>query len=66
MRISSKLLRKIIASLISKALRSKLGVDAEIQFNDEIKVSMNEDDMFIHLNVDIMCKNNEVIKLLNF
>ena len=66
MRINSKILKKIIAALIERALRKKLGIDPLIQFNDEITVMMDDDDVRLHLNVDVMCKSEELGQLIKF
>lgn len=64
MRINSRILKKIISRLIERTLRKKLGIDPTIQFNDEIRITMDEDDVYLHLNVDVMCKSDELDKLI--
>ncbi len=64
MRINSSIMKKIIASLIRKSVSKKLGVSPVIKFNDEIKVTVSDDQVRLHLNCDIACKPQEFEKLL--
>ena len=59
-KVSSKLLRRIIANFVEKTVREKLGVGPKLQFIDPIKVTYDEKDgVYLHLNVDVLLNADE-------
>ena len=64
MRIGSKYLQGIISRIIRTVIRKKLGVEAEVQFNDPISVSFDGDQASVHVSVDATMGREDLDKLL--
>jgi hypothetical protein len=63
LKLSTKLMRGIVAKLISKALFKKLGCRADIELN-EIEVLTKDDKIFIHVNADGEISKEDFAKLI--
>jgi len=62
--IRSKIMKKIIASLIARSIRQKFGFTPEILFKDQITVDMDEEDVIVGIHADLICKSKDLEKLL--
>lgn len=61
--LSTKIMRGLVASLVSKAIRKKLGYDIEIQLN-ELAATVVNGQAQLHISVDAKLDNNELKKIL--
>ena len=61
--LSTKIMRGLVASLVSKAIRKKLGYDIEIQLN-ELAATVVNGQAQLHVSVDAKLDNNELKKIL--
>ena len=64
MKISTKFTQGIITKILGKVINKKLGVKPEIEFNDPIRVSIDDTTAEIHLNVDLSITKEELMELL--
>lgn len=62
--INSKIMRKILSSVISKTVGQKMGFKPEINFNDPITVGMDQDYTVIHANIELICETKDIENLL--
>lgn len=61
----NKLARKIIAKIVMKNIKSKLGFNTEISF-DQIEILKRDgDNLNFHLNLDITVNEEELMNFLN-
>jgi len=65
MHINTKFMRRIIASIIERTIRNRLGVDPSIMFNGPIDISYGDDGVNLHLDVNVKCKKDQFEKLLS-
>lgn len=63
LKLSTKFMKGIIANLISKALKKKLGYNIDILLN-EIDVKAENGKMRIHIDVDAELENSEFVGIL--
>ena len=63
LKLSTKFMRGIVAKLISKAIRKKLGCDIYVQLN-EISVRAEDGNIYIHADVDAETDNENLAKLV--
>ena len=63
MRISTKLMRGLIAKIVKKMIRKKVGYDIDIRLNDLIVVH-DDTKAHVHLNVDAELDRTELAKIL--
>ena len=61
--LSTKIMRGLVASLVSRAIRKKLGYDVEIQLN-ELAATVVNGQAQLHVSVDAKLDNNELKKIL--
>ena len=61
--LSTKIMRNLVASLISKAIRKKLGYDIDIQLN-ELAATIVNGQAHLHVNVDAKLNNDELKKII--
>lgn len=61
--LSTKIMRGLVASMVSKAIRKKLGYDIEIQLN-ELAATVVNGQAQLHISVDAKLDNNELKKIL--
>ena len=64
MKIGSKYMQGILTKVIHKVVKKKLGVDAELQFNDPITVTFDGEKAHLHLNADATLDKTDLDKLL--
>lgn len=62
MSCKGKFLKPIITKLISKFIKKKYGVNAEIRIN-EIDISSMDGETYFNLNIDGKMKNEELMKI---
>lgn len=62
--LTSKFMRGIVSKVVAKAIKKKLGYEVKVQIND-LDVSMLDGDTNISLNVEVGCKSNEFMKIMN-
>lgn len=63
LKLSTKFMRGIVANLVSKALRKKLGYDIDILLN-EIEVKNENGKIHLHIDADAEVENGEFVKML--
>lgn len=63
-KLSTKFMRGIIARLLSKLIRDKLGGKVFIELN-EIEVKTVDAGIHIHINADAVTSNDEFMKIIN-
>lgn len=63
MKISSKFMRNLVAKLVKRAVKKKVGYDVDIQLN-ELSATIIDGTAHIHLNVDAELSNDELTKIL--
>lgn len=63
LKLSTKFMRGMVASLISKALNKKLGYNIDILLN-EIEVKNENGKIRIHVDADAEVENGEFVKIL--
>ena len=64
MHIGSKYLQGIISKIIKSVIRKKLGVEADVQFNDPISVTFDGEKANVHVNVNATLGRDDLDKLL--
>lgn len=64
LKLSTKLMRGIIAKLISKAIYKKFGYKVDIQLND-LDLHIVDGETKISTNVDVSVDSKEFMKILN-
>lgn len=63
MKISTRLMKGLIAKIVKTMIKKKVGYDVDIRLND--LVITNEDDKaHVHLNVDAELNKDELAKIL--
>jgi hypothetical protein len=63
LKLSTKFMRNVVASLISKALYKKLGYNIDILLN-EIEVKNEDGKVHLHIDADAEVESGEFIKIL--
>lgn len=63
LKLSTKIMRSMVANLISKALFKKLGYNIDILLN-EIEVKNENGKVHLHINADAEVESSEFIKIL--
>lgn len=63
-KISTKIMRNLIAKLISKIVYKKLGYKIDIQLND-LDINLNNGNVTVKLNAEANLKYDELIKIIN-
>lgn len=63
MKISSKLMTKVISKLVRMAVRNKLGYDIDIQLN-ELTATIIDGTAHVHLNADAEMNKDEFLKVI--
>lgn len=63
LKIHTKLMRGLIASLVTKLIRSKLGYDVDIKLNDLDVVVVNGKAR-IHTDVELEVDNDELLNII--
>lgn len=61
--LSTKFMRGIVAKLISKLVRKKLGYKVDIQLNN-VEVKMEDEKIHFHVNVDADLNKDEFVKII--
>lgn len=63
LKLSTKIMRGIVAELISKALFKKLGYKIDILLN-EIEVKNEDGKIHLHINADAEIANSDFVRML--
>ena len=63
LKLSTKFMRGIVASIISKTLNKKLGYNIDILLN-EIEVRNENGKIHLHIDADAEVENDEFVKIL--
>ncbi len=63
MKISSKFMRNLIAKLVEKTVKKKVGYDVDIQLN-ELTATVTDGTAHVHLSVDAELNKDELTKIL--
>ena len=63
LKLSTKFMRNIVAKLLSKLIRDKVGYDVSIELG-EIEAKMADGNIHIHINEDAVISNDEFVKIL--
>lgn len=63
MKIQSKFMTGLVSKLVSRAIRRKLGCDADIQLN-ELRTTVIDGKTHVHLDLDAELTKEELTKLL--
>lgn len=63
LRLSTKFMRGIITTLLSKLIRSKFGYDIDIQLN-EIEIRTEGGKVCLHADVEAEVSNDEFMKII--
>lgn len=63
LKLSTKWMRGIVAKLISKAIKAKLGCDVEVLIN-EIAIENKDGKIHLHADVEANMENNDFIKVI--
>lgn len=63
MKISSKFMRNLIAKLVKKTVKKKVGYDVDIQLN-EFTATITDGTAHVHLSVDAELNKDELTKIL--
>lgn len=62
-KLSTKIMRSMVAKLISKALFNKTGYKVDIQL-DEIELKTYDGKVQLHVNVNAECESNEFLQII--
>lgn len=63
MKISSKFMRNLVAKLVKRAVKKKVGYEVDIQLN-ELTVTVTDGTAHVHLSVDVELNKDELTKIL--
>lgn len=63
MKISSKFMRNLIAKLVKKTVKKKVGYEMDIQLN-EFTATVTDGTAHVHLSVDAELNKDELTKIL--
>lgn len=63
MKISSKFMRNLVAKLVKRAVKKKVGYEVDIQLN-ELTVTVTDGTAHVHLNIDAEINKDEFTKIL--
>lgn len=63
MKISSKFMRNLVAKLVKRAVKKKVGYEVDIQLN-ELTVTVTDGTAHVHLSVDAELNKDELTKIL--
>ena len=63
LKLSTKIMRGIVANLVSKALAKKLGYNIDILLN-EIEVKNENGKIHLHIDADAEVENGEFVRML--
>ena len=63
MKISSKFMRNLIAKLVKKTVKKKVGCDVDVQLN-ELAATVTDGTTHVHLSVDAELNKDELTKIL--
>lgn len=63
LKLSTKFMRGIVANLVSKAIKKKLGCDVDILIN-EIEITTHDGKIYLHTDIDAELSNEEFKKIL--
>lgn len=63
LKLSTRLMRGMVAKLVSKAIYKKTGYNFDVQFN-EIDIKTEDGKIRIHANVDADITNEEFVKII--
>lgn len=63
MKISSKLMKNLIAKLVKRAVKKKVGYEIDIQLN-ELTATVIDGTAHVHLSVDAELDKDELTKIL--
>ena len=61
--LATKFMRSIVAKLISKLVRKKLGYKVDIQLNN-VEVKMEDEKIHLHINIDAGLNKDEFVKII--
>ena len=63
MKISSKFMRNMVANLVKKTVKKKVGYEVDIQLN-EFTATVTDGTAHVHLSVDAELNKDELTKIL--
>lgn len=63
MKISSKFMRNLVAKLVKRAVKKKVGYEVDIQLN-ELTATVTDGTAHVHLSVDAELNKDELTKIL--
>lgn len=63
MKISSKFMRNLIAKLVKRTVKKKVGYEVDIQLN-EFTATVTDGTVHVHLSVDAELNKDELTKIL--
>ena len=63
MKISTRLMKGLIAKIVKTMIKKKVGYDVDIRLNDLI-ITNDDDKAHVHLNVDAELNKDELAKIL--
>lgn len=63
MKISSKFMRNLVAKLVKRAVKKKVGYEVDIQLN-ELTATVTDGTAHVHLNIDAELNKDEFTKIL--
>ncbi len=63
MKISSKFMRNLIAKLVKRTVKKKVGYEVDIQLN-ELTATVTDGTAHVHLSVDAELNKDELTKIL--
>lgn len=64
MRVSTGFMQRIIANVITKAVKKKTGYAPDLKFNDPIRVIFDEEKVKLHVNLDAELTKEELSILM--
>lgn len=66
MSIGTRLMQGVLKRVLKKVIKSSLGVEADINFNDKLTLEYDEQGgVLVHLNADLFMEGSEFEKLLD-
>lgn len=63
MKISSKFMKNMVAKLVKRAVKKKVGYEVDIQLN-ELAVTVTDGTAHVHINIDGELGKDELTKIL--
>lgn len=61
--LKSKFMRKVVSKLLSKSIKSKIGYEIDVQF-DELNASFEDGEITVKANLEAKMSKDEFMKIL--